>query len=419
MKRFTQIFCELDRITRTNEKVAALERYFSEVPAADAAWALQFLCGRTLPRAISAKNLWLWLGDESKLPGWLIEECHDAVGDMAETMALLLPEPGAGTGLELSQLVEQRLVPLASLPDGARRALLIQTWRELNSSQRLVWNKLITGNFRVGVARTLVIRALAHVARVDPAVMAHRVAGKWRPTAGDYQQLLSQEVNATAFAQPYPFFLAAPLETKIKRGQPLDELGGINEWQVEWKWDGIRAQLIRRNGETLIWSRGDEMVTESFPEIVEAGDNLPDGTVLDGEILAWRGEAPLPFGALQRRLGRKSAGAKTRAEFPVAFVAYDLLESAGRDLRPKPLAERRGQLEEIISQTLRLPKMKAVADRPKIETPFLPGLENQAALKNPKTPTRKSSVCHRWSMPIPGLIWRNFTVRRAAGELRD
>jgi DNA ligase-1 len=374
MKRFTQLFCELDRTTRTNEKVAALERYFSQAEPADAAWALQFLCGRTLLRLVSSKNLWQWTAAESNLPQWLIDECNDAVGDAAEVMALLLPNSETGTPLPLSQLVEERLLPLRHLPDNARRALLIQTWRELSSNERLVWNKLITGNFRMGAARTLVIRALAGVAHIAPAIMAHRVMGKWQPTARDFQRLLSPDMGAASVATPYPFFLASPLETKIRRGESLDDLGNIEDWQLEWKWDGIRAQLIRREGETLIWSRGDEMVTDSFPEVAEAAEELPDGTVLDGEILAWRGDAPLPFALLQRRLGRKTVDAKTRQQLPISFIAYDLLEWRWQDFRTRPLMERRRQLEEVISQVFRKPK-KPRDSKP--ITPLLPGLENQ------------------------------------------
>src|ERR1700744_4793322 len=290
MKRFTELFCELDQTTRTNEKVAALERYFSETPPADSAWGLHFLCGRTLPRAVSSKNLWLWMAEESGLPEWLIEECYDAVGDAAETIALLMPKTGSGTTTPLAQLVAENLLPLAKLPERARHDLLIQTWRGLNSDQRLVWNKLITGNFRVGVARTLVVRALAAVVGMEPSIMAHRLLGAWQPTPEDFQRLLSPDHHDGHLAKPYPFFLASPLEIKIKRGESLDALGAIGEWQIEWKWDGIRAQLIRRGGETLLWSRGDEMVTDSFPELVEAAGGLSEGTVLDGEILAWRGE---------------------------------------------------------------------------------------------------------------------------------
>src|SRR5262245_14898408 len=195
MKRFTELFCALEQTTRTNEKVEALESYFREVPAADAASALQFLCGRTLPRVISSKNLWDWIAEEAQLPHWLIAECFDAVGDAAETMALLAPPSPNSLALSLSQLVEQRLVPLPKLPERARHDLLIRTWRESSSAQRLVWNKLITGNFRVGVARTLVIRALAAVANVAPAVMAHRVLGAWNPTAEEFQRLTSPETE--------------------------------------------------------------------------------------------------------------------------------------------------------------------------------------------------------------------------------
>lgn len=376
MRRFTELFCELDQTTRTNEKVAALERYFKEVPAADAAWALQFLCGRTLPRAFPNRQLWEWTREETRLPAWLIEECYEGVGDSGETIALLLTGAANGTDLSLSRLAEERLMPLFSLPDRARHDLLIKTWRELDSNQCLVWNKLITGNFRVGVARTLVIRALAAVAGVDQAVMAHRVLGPWRATAEDFQRLLSAEQDGPHLAKPYPFFLASPLEMKLKRGQSLNELGEIRDWQAEWKWDGIRAQLIRRGGETMIWSRGDEMVTESFPEIVEAGNALAEGTVLDGEILAWREERPQPFASLQRRLGRKSVDAKTRREFPVAFVAYDLLEADGIDIRQRPLSERRRLLIERVAAAqaryLELPKNGL---KPQAESFFLPGFE--------------------------------------------
>lgn len=360
---------------RTGEKVAVLESYFKDAPAGDAAWALQFLCGRTLPRAVPTKNLWQWVADETRLAGWLIEECHSAVGDMAETLSLLLGDSSGGTKMSFSEMVEQRLLPLSTLPYQARRNLLIQTWRELNPEQRLVWNKLITGNFRVGVARTLVIRALATVAGVDPAIMAHRVMGVWKPTREDFERLVSTHADPASIAKPYPFFLASPLEIKIKKGQDIASLGNIRDWLIEWKWDGIRAQLIRRGNETLIWSRGDEMVTDAFPEIVEAGSSLPEGTVLDGEILAWAGERPLPFGTLQRRLGRKQVEAKIRAKFPIVFVAYDLLEWKGADVRDEALALRRKQLEIVVAEATHA---TAVRSRQPLETALLPGFESES-----------------------------------------
>ena len=347
MKRFTQLFTELDETNRTNEKVAALESYFREADAADAAWALHFLCGRKQPRAITSTALRVWAGEEAGLPPWLVDECYHTVGDLAETLALLLPEGASTLVLPLHELIAQRLLPMRDAGDAAKRNLLVQTWRELNARERFVWNKLITGGFRVGVAQTLVVRALAAVAGIAQPAMAHRLMGRWQPTAADFLRLLD-ESDTGAVARPYPFFLASPLE-----GEPA-ALGDIADWQVEWKWDGVRAQLIRRNGEVLICTRGDEIVTASFPEIAEAATTLADGTVLDGEILAWQGDAPQPFASLQRRLGRKTVSRRMRDTFPVVFLAYDLLELDGHDLRARPLAERRGHLEKVLADAPRV-----------------------------------------------------------------
>ncbi|MEO7319572.1 MAG: ATP-dependent DNA ligase, partial [Chthoniobacteraceae bacterium] len=277
------------------------------------------------------------------LPAWLFEECYHAVGDLAETVALLLPENAPALSPPLYELISQRLLPMRAATESARRELLVRTWRELHGAERLVWNKIITGGFRVGVAQTLVVRALAAVAGIEPPMMAHRLLGRWQPTAEDFCRLVAEsDSGAGDVARPYPFFLASPLE-----GGPAS-LGEFADWLAEWKWDGIRAQVIRRSGEVLIWSRGDEVVTDSFPEIAEAAGALPDGTVLDGEILAWSGEAPQPFARLQRRLGRKTVSARTRAAFPVVLLAYDLLELDGADLRSRPLVERRGFLEKVM-----------------------------------------------------------------------
>lgn len=364
MKRFTQLFSALDETNRTGEKVAVLKNYFGEVPAADAAWALYFLCGRKVPRVLKSTLLRHWISEESHIPAWLVEECYDAVGDLAETAALLLPENESALTLPLHEFIETRLLPLATLPDLAKKNLLLQTWRELDSRERLVWNKLITGSFRVGVAKTLVVRALAQVAEIEPAVIAHRLAGHWQPTAQDFERLLNPTGQEVETARPYPFFLASPLE-----GSPQD-LGELSAWQCEWKWDGIRAQLIRRGGEILVWSRGDEMVTDTFPEVAEAGRALPDGTVLDGEVLAWQAGSPLPFARLQRRLGRKIAGEKLRRQFPVVFLAYDLLEWNGEDWRDHPLTERRERLESLIV-TAREKFLFSVSPEEIFETPDL------------------------------------------------
>ena len=352
MQRFTRLFCELDQTTRINEKVAALEAYFREVPPADAAWALQFLSGRIPARVVSSRHLWDWTVAETGFPHWLLEECQDAVGDFAENLALLFPEGGEGTRQSLSELVTTRLLPLRGMGDISKRQMLLQTWRELNSTQRLVWNKLITGEFRVGVSSTLVVRSMANVAGLEPAIMAHRVLGKWQPTAEDFTKLLSADTAADVTARPYPFFLASPIELKLAGGESIeDALGNISQWQAEWKWDGIRAQMIRRGGELLIWSRGDELATDTFPEIAEAGRHFPNGTVIDGEIVAWENGQVAPFSKLQRRLGRKNVTPAMREQFPVAFLSYDLLEQDGKDIRDLSLDKRRSLLEALVAAT--------------------------------------------------------------------
>lgn len=346
MQAFTDLYFALDSTTRTAEKVRALEGYFAAADPHDAVWALYFLTGRRVKRAINTRLLREWVAAEANLPLWLVEESYDAVGDLAETLALLLPQPTAAGVWSLHEIVEERLARLPTLSSQRQRELLVETWRSLDVRQRLVWHKLITGEFRVGVAATLVIRALANVAGVPPPVMAHRLTGDWQPTADAYRQLIAGDHGQSHFGRPYPFFLAHPLEA------PLAALGERADWQVEWKWDGIRAQLIRRQGEVLIWTRGEELVTERYPEVAEAGRALPDGTVLDGEILAWKGDRPLPFAVLQRRIGRKRVGRALTISAPVTFMAFDLLEQGGRDCRELPLAERRALLEQTVAPLL-------------------------------------------------------------------
>jgi DNA ligase-1 len=344
MQLFTRLFFELDATTRTLEKVRALEAYFAAAQPADAAWALHFLIGRKIKRAVNTRLLRDWVAEEAGLPLWLVEESYDAVGDLAETLALLLPTSSSAGAPSLHRLVAERVASLAGMPPEEQHRLVVETWRQLDPRERLVWHKLIMGEFRVGVARTLVARAVAAVAGVTPAVMSHRLMGHWQPTAEDYLHLIGGDDDRPSPGRPYPFFLAHPLESS------LDSLGDVRDWQIEWKWDGIRAQLIRRQGEVLIWSRGEELITDRFPEALEAGRVLPDGVVLDGEILAWQDERPLPFAVLQRRIGRKQVGQRLLQEAPTAFMAYDLMEYEGVDFRSHPLSERRARLEQLVAR---------------------------------------------------------------------
>jgi DNA ligase 1 len=343
MRHFTRLFHQLDASTRTSDKVAALVAYFTSAPPEDAAWALRFLSGRRPARAVSGRLLLAWVAERSGLPTWLVDECHHRVGDLAETVALLLPQPGRPVAIPLHRLVAERLMPLAGLPEPERKARIATTWDELDTRERLVYHKLITGEFRLGVARNLVVRALAQVARLPAPVIAHRLLGAWEADATGFANLLAPDAGHTADpARPYPFCLAHPLA-----GEP-GTLGPPAAWQAEWKWDGIRAQIVRRAGHTGIWSRGEDLVTTQFPDVVAMMRHLPDGTVLDGEILAWEGERPRPFAALQRRLGRVEVSTRLQQQVPLLFMAYDLLEEDGVDLRPLPLTERRRRLERLL-----------------------------------------------------------------------
>ncbi len=343
MKAFADLYTTLDETNKTNAKIEALRIYFHSAPPEDAAWVLYFLIGRRPRRAIAVRKLAEWAAQKANIPDWLFSESYDAVGDIAETIALMLPETGAISELPLHEWVEARLLPLQGLPEPEQRAIILQAWREQSRQQRFIWNKLITGAFRVGVSQKLVTRALAEVSGIDEATLSHRLMGQWEPTPAFYQALLASEVQDAQISRPYPFFLAYPLE-----GDPATALGEIQQWQIEWKWDGIRAQLIHREGQIFLWSRGEELVTDRYPEVVEAAANLPDGVVLDGELLPWKAGAVLPFAKLQQRIGRKTLGKKLRADVPVVLLVYDLLEYNSVDWRTQSLHQRRAQLTEIV-----------------------------------------------------------------------
>lgn len=341
MKRFARLYARLDRTNSTLEKTAALRDYFAGAAPADAAWAVYFLTGNRPRQALTAPKLRALAADAAGIPAWLFDESYDAVGDLGETIAHLLPPPTRASDLPLSEWIEQRLLPLPGLPEDERMARLRETWGELDWTGRLTWNKLITGSFRVGVSAQLVMRALAQVRGVAAGLIAHRLAGEWTPSAAAFEALVAKESDAPEVSRPYPFFLSHPLE-----GHPAT-LGDIRDWQVEWKWDGIRCQLVRRDARVFLWSRGDETVSATFPEIASVGLALPDGTVLDGEILAWKEDRVAPFNVLQKRLGRKEPGKKTMQDAPVVFLAFDLLEREGRDQRAASLAQRRQMLAAI------------------------------------------------------------------------
>ena len=343
MKQFAQLFSALDETTKTNAKVAAMVEYFSQADAADAAWAVWFLSGNRPKRLIPVRRLAAWAMDVADVPPWMFDECYAAVGDLAETITLLLPAAESEANLPLHEWIEVRILPLASSSESAQHEMVTSAWRELDGVERFVFNKLITGELRVGVSQSLVVRALSQATGIPATILAHRLTGTWAPSRESFEQLRSADGADADISQPYPFFLAHSLE------QDPDSLGPVSDWQVEWKWDGIRAQVIRRGGQVFIWSRGEELVTSRFPELADAAAHLPEGTVIDGELLAWQEDRPLPFARLQRRIGRQQVTPRIMSEIPVALVAYDLLEVEGIDVRERPLHWRRERLDELVS----------------------------------------------------------------------
>ncbi|MCU0509156.1 MAG: ATP-dependent DNA ligase [Anaerolineae bacterium] len=344
MRRFTDLYLALDATTKTSEKVAAMAAYFAAVEPGDAAWAVFFLSGRRPKRLLPSHLLRTLAAERAGIPEWLLVESYAAVGDSAEAASLLLPDGGRSAEQPLRYWIERRVLAVRELSEAEQRAAILSAWDELSEAQRYVFNKLITGAFRVGVSQLLLVRSLSQVSGVDEQTISHRLMGTWEPTPEFYLALVATEHADADVSRPYPFFLAHPLEE-----EPAT-LGSVEAWQAEWKWDGIRSQLIKRGGQVFIWSRGEELVTDRYPEVTAAAAALPDGAALDGELLPWREGRVQPFADLQRRIGRKELGKKILADVPVVLLAYDLLEWGGEDWRPRPLTERRAQLERVVAE---------------------------------------------------------------------
>jgi DNA ligase-1 len=355
MRRFAELFESLDTTTSTRAKIDAMGAYFRAAAPADAAWAVYVLTGRRLKRSVGPAALRTWLIEEAGLPRWLVEETYATVGDLAETIALLVARPAgsavsgpaAGSAspapdVPLHDWVTERILPLTGLGPQDQRSRVVGWWRELAYRECFLVMKVLTGSLRVGVSRSLVARALAEALAVPRIHIERSLIGAWHPGPEFWAALLREEGEVHA-SHPYPFFLASPLEGDPRR------LGERGHWVAEWKWDGIRGQLVRRSGTITLWSRGEEVITDRFPEIALAGRALPDGTVLDGEVLAGGDGEILPFARLQQRIGRQKLTPKILRDIPAHFMAYDLLEYSGTDWRPRPLRERRAQLEALLA----------------------------------------------------------------------
>lgn len=416
MKAFAALYRELDASTGSRDKQAALQAYLRAAPAVDAAWAVYFLAGGKPRQLVPARLLRELARDAAGLPEWLFSESYEAVGDLAETISLLLPPPGEPHAMGLAQWMSDELLPLRKLSPEAQPAALLGHWAQLPIDERLVYFKLITGGFRVGVSRLQVTQALAAVAGVDAKRIAQRLMGYTHigatPAAADFEALIApedpQELNQKTSGQPYPFFLAHPFNEALERFPAL--LGEPAQWQVEWKWDGIRAQLVRRAGQVWLWSRGEELVTDRYPELAALGEALPDGTVLDGEIVVWRPDATnpertdgcaQPFAELQKRIGRKTLGPKLLRDLPVVLVAYDLLEWQGLDVRGLPQHSRRDTLDALVAD-LRHPQLVA--------SPLLQG-ESWAALAQQREAAR--------SLGVEGMMLKQLDAAYGVGRTKD
>ena len=340
MKDFATLFTRIDESTKTTVKTAALADYFQTATPEDRLWTIALFTGRRPKRTITATRLREWAAEVAGLPDWLFEESYSIVGDLAETIALVLPPATANDDQTLSHWITY-IKSLSALEENDRKAGILSAWDSLPNTERFLFTKLLTGGFRIGVSAKLITRALARATGQPEPQLTHKLMGSWTPDTITWEALIEADDPSADLSRPYPFYLAYQLDG-------FDDLGPPTDWNAERKWDGIRGQLIVRGGEHHLWSRGEDLMTDRFPEFAQLRDYLPDGTVIDGEVLAFADEAPLSFNALQKRIGRKTVPKKLLAEAPVVLMAYDLLEHGGKDIRETALKDRRSRLETLI-----------------------------------------------------------------------
>ena len=340
MKRFAQLFSDLDQTNSTNDKIRLMKEYFAEVSDEDKLWTLALFLWKRPKRQVNSTKLREWAAETAGIPMWLLEESYSQVGDFSETVSLIVPQKETLAETSLAEWMK-RILAMEHFSDEEKKKFITQSWQQLDQLEKFVFNKLIGGAFRVGVSKNNMIKALALHTQLPEPFLAHRLMGNWEPQKISYKDLISAEPDTHDISKPYPFCLAYALEDE------LEALGEPREWQAEWKWDGIRSQIILRQGQFFIWSRGEELVTEKFPELQWIGKTIPNGTVLDGEIMPYKNKTPLSFHVLQTRIGRKNISPKILKDAPVAFFAYDLMEWEGNDIRSEKLEVRRKKLEEV------------------------------------------------------------------------
>ena len=340
MKHFAQLIKTLDSTNKTNVKVQALADYFSVASNKDKVWTIAILSHRRPPRPVNTTLLREWASELANIPLWLFEESYHIVGDLAETIALVVPTSKSSTEKSLTQFLEEMIV-LKKKSEEEKRAYLFENWKVLDYYERFVFTKLITGGFRIGVSQKLMTRALSKATEIDEDILAYKLMGNWDPNKISFQELILEENESDYLSKPYPFYLAYAIEGEV------NNLGDVDDWSAEHKWDGIRSQTIIRNKELFVWSRGEELVTDKYPEFQSFIGVIPNGTVIDGEILPFPNGQIGTFNDLQTRIGRKNVSKALLEKVPVILKAYDLLEWKGEDIRSKPFIERRDLLESL------------------------------------------------------------------------
>lgn len=350
MEEFSKLLFNIENTSKTNNKVSLLKNFFLNANAQDKVWAIALFSHKRPKRQINTKLLTNWAIEYAQIPEWLFQESYHVVGDLSETLALILP-PNSENNSDPLHVWINRLIALKDRSEEQKKEFVLWSWKTLNSQQLFVFHKLITGGFRVGISKNLIIRAVAEATEQEKTVIAHKIMGDWDPSIISFEDLILNNKGDENISKPYPFYLSYALDSS------LSELGKPGDWQVEWKWDGIRSQLIKRNGELFLWSRGEELITEKFPELEVFKEVLPDGVAIDGELMAYKNSKPLSFAKLQTRIGRKNVTKKQLNEAPAAILAYDLLEYDGNDIRKKSLTERRKLLKKLINEVSAIEKI--------------------------------------------------------------
>jgi DNA ligase 1 len=333
MRNFALLFNELDETTKSDLKISALINYFQNAASGDAAWAVSLLLGRKIEQVVPVKVLRKWSVELAQIPEWLFAECRNNVGDLAETISLIVPFEENSENIPLQTLIGQ-----------FQKEKMISLWRRLNSTERYILNKIVTGTFHIDISPLLVIKAISCFCGLNESIISYRLAGNWVPSAGFFNLLCAPDVAAPAI------YNACPFQNAIMLNQKVEELGKISQWLAEWNWNGIRSQIIKRENEVFMWSQEQDFLNDSFPELYELGSSLPDGTVLDGIIIPVKNNVPLSPSELQKRIAKRYPGKKILSDIPVSFVAFDLLEFNKHDIRSESLSQRRNYLINLLNE---------------------------------------------------------------------